>query len=49
MLRAVRRGELVTNGSGFESSRYLLKWLLLGSCIGTVAGLGAVVFAMAIE
>ncbi len=49
LVQLVRRGEVLTGGSGFESSRYLLKWLLLGSCIGTVAGLGAVVFARAIE
>jgi CIC family chloride channel protein len=35
--------------AGFENSRYLLKWLLLGLLIGTVAGLGAVVFTHAIE
>ncbi len=30
--------------SGFESSRFLGKWLLVGGLIGIVAGLGAVVF-----
>src|SRR4051812_3043324 len=42
-------GALMPDGSGFESSRYLAKWLLLGSAIGVVAGLGAVVFARAIH
>jgi CIC family chloride channel protein len=35
--------------SGFESSRELAKWLLVGSAIGIVAGLGAVVFFKALE
>jgi hypothetical protein len=36
-------------GSGFESSRYLGKWLLLSTCIGLVAGLGAIAFYLAID
>src|SRR5947209_1441333 len=39
----------VFTGSGFESQRYLTKWLLLGSIIGVVAGLGAVLFYLAIQ
>ncbi|MBX3070695.1 MAG: chloride channel protein [Thermomicrobiales bacterium] len=35
-------------GSGFESTRYLARWLILGSVIGLVAGLGAVAFDRAI-
>ncbi|MDQ6692798.1 MAG: chloride channel protein [Chloroflexota bacterium] len=42
------RGRDVFNGTGFESQRYLTKWLLLGSIIGVVAGLGAVLFYLAI-
>ena len=41
-------GGPLLRGSGFESSRYLGKWLLLGTCIGLVAGLGAIVFYLAI-
>ncbi|GCE17116.1 chloride channel protein [Dictyobacter kobayashii] len=33
----------------FESPRYLLKWLVLSSLIGIVAGVGAIVFYMAIH
>jgi chloride channel protein, CIC family len=36
-------------GSGFESARYLTRWLLLGTAIGAVAGLGAIVFYLAID
>jgi CIC family chloride channel protein len=36
-------------GSGFEASRYLAKWLVISTLIGAVAGLGAVLFARAIE
>jgi CIC family chloride channel protein len=36
-------------GSGFESTRYLARWLLLGTTIGVVAGLGAIVFYLAID
>jgi CIC family chloride channel protein len=35
--------------NGFESTRYLTKWLLLGTLIGLVAGLGAIVFFVAID
>src|SRR5581483_11348138 len=37
------------SGSGFEGSRYLAKWLLIGGAIGIVAGLGAIVFYTAID
>ena len=40
---------ILLGGSGFESQRYLAKWMLLGTLIGLVAGLGAVVFARAID
>jgi chloride channel protein, CIC family len=36
-------------GSGFESSRYLAKWLVISTCIGIVAGLGAIAFYLAID
>ena len=36
-------------GSGFESTRYLARWLLLGTTIGVVAGLGAIAFFLAID
>lgn len=35
--------------SGFESQRYLTKWVLLSTAIGIVAGLGAVVFYLGID
>ncbi|MGC4108917.1 MAG: chloride channel protein [Nocardioides sp.] len=35
--------------AGFESTRYLGKWLIIGGLIGLVAGLGAVVFTHAIQ
>jgi CIC family chloride channel protein len=34
--------------TGFESTRYLTRWLVLGALIGVVAGLGAVLFIRAI-
>ncbi len=37
------------SGAGFESPRYLTKWLVLSVIIGVVAGLGAVVFFSAIQ
>lgn len=40
---------LLPIGSGFESSRYLGKWLLLGLLVGVVAGVGAIVFYQALE
>src|SRR3954465_3454440 len=40
---------VIPEGKGFEGTRYLAKWLLLGSIIGLVAGLGAVLFARAIH
>ncbi len=40
---------ILLGGSGFESQRYLAKWMILGTLIGLVAGLGAVVFARAID
>lgn len=36
-------------GSGFESPRYLLKWLFISIAIGLVAGLGALAFFEAIR
>ena len=44
----VRVRSLVPGGQGVESTRYLTTWLLVGSLIGVVAGLGAVVFLRAI-
>jgi hypothetical protein len=35
-------------GSGFVSTRYLAKWLVLSTCIGLVAGVGAIAFYLAI-
>ncbi len=40
---------LVPSGSGFESSRRLAKWLLVGTAIGLVAGGGAALFTWAIH
>jgi CIC family chloride channel protein len=37
------------SGGGFESTRYLTKWLLLSTGIGVVAGLGAIAFYLAID
>jgi CIC family chloride channel protein len=45
--RWLRKGLPVPGG--FESSRELARWLLLGSVIGVVAGLGAVVFYRGLE
>lgn len=39
----------IPSGSGFESQRYLLKWLFLSTAIGIVAGLGAVAFYLSIQ
>lgn len=36
-------------GSGFESQRYLTKWLFLSTAIGIVAGFGAVAFYLGIQ
>ena len=36
-------------GSGFESPRYLLKWLFISIAIGLVAGVGALAFFEAIR
>src|SRR5947209_3108735 len=36
-------------GKNFESPRYLLKWLLISTLIGLVAGVGAIVFYWAIH
>ncbi|MFL5272878.1 MAG: hypothetical protein ACJ79E_12535, partial [Anaeromyxobacteraceae bacterium] len=35
--------------AGFESTRRLAKWLVVGSVIGCVAGLGSIVFYGALE
>ncbi|MCO5175454.1 MAG: chloride channel protein [Thermomicrobiales bacterium] len=40
---------LLPRSSGFESTRYLGKWLLLGIAVGIVAGLGSVLFYRALE
>lgn len=39
----------VAGGSGFESTRGLAKWLLIGTAIGIVAGVAAITFHVAIE
>ena len=44
-----RPGAPLLAGTGFESTRYLTKWLLLGTAIGLVAGLGAVAFYQGID
>src|SRR5919108_5434766 len=44
-----RTGGPNLTGSGFESTRYLTRWLLLGTTIGIVAGLGAICFFLAID
>src|SRR5437660_12511904 len=36
-------------GSSLESPRYLLKWLLISTAIGLVAGVGALIFFEAIR
>jgi CIC family chloride channel protein len=36
-------------GTGFETERYLAKWLCISTAIGIVAGLGAIAFMGAIE
>jgi chloride channel protein, CIC family len=36
-------------GGHFESPRYLLKWLFISTLIGLVAGVGAIVFTLAIK
>ncbi len=36
-------------GGHFESPRYLLKWLMIGTVIGVVAGVGAIMFTLAIK
>jgi chloride channel protein, CIC family len=36
-------------GRSFESPRYLLKWLLISTLIGLVAGIGAIAFYAAIH
>jgi CIC family chloride channel protein len=48
LLRTIRTiGQPVIGG--FEGSRYLLKWLVLGTAIGIVAGIGAVLLFRGIE
>ena len=37
------------SAAGYESSRRLVRWLLVGSAIGVVAGAGAVLFTWAIH
>lgn len=43
------RASLLADGAGFENRRYLLRWLIISSLIGIVAGLGAIAFTFAIE
>ncbi|MCO5216356.1 MAG: chloride channel protein [Thermomicrobiales bacterium] len=45
--RSLTRGQ--DGEAGFEGAPYLLKWLCLSVIIGTIAGLGAVLFSMAIH
>jgi CIC family chloride channel protein len=45
--RWIRR--TIPSGSGFESTRNLTKWFLLSAAIGVAAGLGAIVFYLAIQ
>ena len=45
--RWLRRSRVVPGG--FESSRALAKWLVVGSIIGAIAGLGAFVFLRGLE
>lgn len=48
--RRPRSGKALSGaGGGYESSRRLTKWLLLGSAIGLVAGGGAIFFSWAIH
>ena len=42
-------GRTLPTGSGFESQRYLMKWLFISTLIGIVAGLGAIAFMLAID
>jgi CIC family chloride channel protein len=42
-------GRVRAIGSGFESQRYLARWLFMSTAIGIVAGLGAVAFFSAIQ
>ncbi|MCC7021677.1 MAG: chloride channel protein [Thermomicrobiales bacterium] len=39
---------VIPEGKGFEGTRYLAKWLVLGTAIGLIAGFGAVIFIRAI-
>ena len=47
--RWLKAPSLALPGGGFESTRYLAKWLLLSTVIGLVAGLGAIAFYLAIQ
>jgi chloride channel protein, CIC family len=42
-------GRAAPTGTGFETERYLAKWLCISTAIGIVAGLGAIAFMSAIE
>jgi CIC family chloride channel protein len=44
-----RPGTSLLDFGGFESTRYLSKWLLLSTGIGLVAGVGAIAFYLAID
>jgi chloride channel protein, CIC family len=39
----------VFSGAGFESQKYLTKWLFISTAIGLVAGLGAIAFYVSID
>jgi H+/Cl- antiporter ClcA len=47
--RYARRLRIVREADGFESSRFLAKWVVLAVLIGAVAGLGAIAFYEAIR
>jgi CIC family chloride channel protein len=40
---------IIPDNTGFESQRYLIKWLFLSSVIGVVAGISAIIFTWAID
>lgn len=46
--RSLHWPQAIVTGNGFESTRALTKWLVLGTLVGIVAGLGAVLFMRAI-
>jgi len=46
---ALRNPFIRVRASGFAHSNYLTKWLIVSSLIGAVAGVGAIVFTLAIK